>query len=671
MAWNSFKSIALSFLCVSTLSVANAYADVPLPLEVHTVASATSIVPAEHTFTVSLAGTYQLTLTDFGASATPAVPMNALKLIVTSGATKVGTELDAAGTMTFPATPGDYVIHLVGTAGGPGSGQIGIHINDSTNTATYDFNDALALPPDAIPNGGSGIDDTFTVPTSGNFQVTLSDLQLPQALNTLTLALVQEGGALVTTLLTAGSTSVALQSGVNYRIFAIGSIGSVTPPPLNAGLFGVSVTPAGSTTPVYAKTVPVGAVTLIGSPMLTAGSYSLNASDLQFPSALSQFGVAVALNGQAVVALNASGTQTFTAIAATYQVFALGVAPAAGMGSYSVAVQSAQGPALSVARAVVDPASTARAYSFDATAASGQTYAFDLADFGYPAQFLSLKAAVVQAGTLVTGSQLTIGTSGAIPSATGTVNITPAAGPLSLLVFAQPAASTATTAAAGLFGIDLTVSGAAPVFETTQGVGQLFSVRKVSILTAGSYAVTVGDVGFPAVFQNLAAIVTRGTSRVGSIYGGGTFGFPAVVGDYYVNFVAQPTGTIQAGTYSMLVETAPAPTLTFTSDVSSVTSGGTVTLNWTGGNVASCTASNGWSGSKPASGQFTSGALTATTTFALSCDGPGGTAANSVTVTVTDPPAPAKSGGGGGAIRPELLVFLLGVMLLRRRMFSC
>jgi hypothetical protein len=457
---------------------------------------------------------------------------------------------------------------------------------------------------------------------------------------------------------------------VNYRIFAVGSIGHPDPLPLNAGLFGVSVTPAGSATPVYAKMVPVGAVTLLGSPMLVAGSYSLTASDLQLPAALSQFGAVVALNGQSVAALTATGTQTFTAIAATYQVFGLGVAQAAGTGSYSVAVQSAQGPALSVARAVVDPASTARAYSFDTTVASGQTYAFDLADFGYPAPFVSLSAAVVQGGTLVTGSQLNIGTSVANTPATGTTNITPAAGPLSLLVFAQPAASTATTAAAGLFGTDLTVSGAAPTFETTQGVGQLFSVRKISILTAGSYAVTVADVGFPAAFQNLAAIVTRGTSRIGSIYGGGTFGFPAVLGDYYVNFVAQPTGTDLAGTYSMLVQTAPTPTLTFTSDESSVTSGGTVTLKWTGGNVTSCTASNGWSGSEPASGQFTSGALTVTTTFALSCDGPGGTAANSVTVTVNPLPAPGKS-GGGGAIRPEVLVFLLGVILLRRRIFPC
>jgi hypothetical protein len=668
MSWSSFRSIALSVLCVPALSVVDAYADTPLLDEVHTVASASSPIPAEHTFSISVAGNYQLTLTDFGATATPTpVPLAAVALAITSGGTLVGKPLSAPGTLQFAATPGDYVVHVVGTLGAAGSGQIGIHISDATNTAVYDFSDSLSLPADAIPNGGAAIDDSFTVATSGSYQVVLNDLQFPQALTTLTLAVVQQGGGLVTTLAAAGSATVALQSGVTYRIFAVGSL---DPSLLNAGLYGASVTPAGGGAPAYAKTVPVGAVTLLASPTLTAGSYTLSTSDLQIPTALAQFGVAVSFNGQAVAKLTATGSQPFTATAATYQVFAIGVAPAAGMGSYSVTLQSGQSTVLSVARAVIDPTSTGKAYSFDATAASGQTYAFDLADFGYPAPFVALNAALVQNGALVTGSQLSIGTSVANAPATGTANVTPAAGPVSLLVFAQPAVATSTTAAAGLFGVDLTTSGGSSVaFETTQGVGQLFSVRKISIVTPSSYQVTVGDVAFPAAFQNLAAIVTRGTSRVGSIYGGGAFGFPAVVGDYYVNFVAQPTGTFQAGTYSMVVMTAPTPTLAFTSSAASVTSGGTVTLTWTGGNVSSCTASNGWTGSQAVSGTFTSGALTAATTFALSCDGPGGTVANSVTVTVDAPPPPSKC--GGGALRPELLLVLLGLLLLRRRSFPC
>lgn len=665
MSWKSFRSPAVAFIFASAFTTTSAHADAPLLSEVHTVALANAVVPAEHTFTVSSGGngdTYTLTLTDFGATAATPVPLQAVKLAVTSGGTLVGTPMTAAGSTSFKVATGDYVIHVVGTLGDPGSGHIGIHITNSANDTVYDFADDLAPPPDAIPLGGSGIDDTFTVPASGNYQVTLSDLQLPQALSTLTLAMVQEGGSLITTLPAAGSVTVALQSGVNYRVFAVGSVNA---PLINAGLFGANITPAGSTAPVYSKTVPVGAVTLLGAPMLTATNYTLTASDLQLPSGLQQFGAVVSLNSQAVATLNTTGTQTFAASAATYQVFGVGVVPAASLGSYTVNLKSAQDTVLNVARAVVDPATTDHAYSFDSTLQTGQTYAFDIGDFSYPAPFTTLTAAVVQNGALVTGSQLTIGTSVANAPATGTANVAVAAGPVSIIVFAQSA-----TASAGLFGVDLTAGGTA-AFATTQGVGQIFSVRKLTIVTAGRYAVTVGDVEFPAKFANLAAIVTHGTSRVGSIYGGGTFGFSAVAGeDYAVNFVAQPTGQDQAGTYSMVVATAPTPTLDFSATPTSVSSGGSATLKWTGTNVTSCTASNGWSGSKSAADSFPTGALTATTIYVLSCDGPGGPVSQTVTVTVNSASAPAKS-GGGGAIRTDILLVLFGLLLFRRRIFPC
>ncbi len=51
----------------------------------------------------------------------------------------------------------------------------------------------------------------------------------------------------------------------------------------------------------------------------------------------------------------------------------------------------------------------------------------------------------------------------------GTANVKLAAGPVSLLVVAQAAAS------GGLFGVDLTPSGGSAAFATTQGVGQLFA----------------------------------------------------------------------------------------------------------------------------------------------------------------------------------------------------
>jgi hypothetical protein len=87
----------------------------------------------------------------------------------------------------------------------------------------------------------------------------------------------------------------------------------------------------------------------------------------------------------------------------------------------------------------------------------------------------------------------------------------------------------------------------------------------------------------------------------------------------------------------------PAPTLNFTATPSTVTAPGTTNLQWTSTSATGCTASGGWTGSKSASGSQTSAALTANTTYTLTCTGAGGTVARSASVTVTQAPAPAPT----------------------------
>ena len=83
----------------------------------------------------------------------------------------------------------------------------------------------------------------------------------------------------------------------------------------------------------------------------------------------------------------------------------------------------------------------------------------------------------------------------------------------------------------------------------------------------------------------------------------------------------------------------PPPTITIAATPSQVPQGGTAMLSWSSANATSCSASGGWSGSKPLSGSQVTAALSQTTTFVLSCSGAGGTASRSTTVTVTVPPA--------------------------------
>lgn len=90
------------------------------------------------------------------------------------------------------------------------------------------------------------------------------------------------------------------------------------------------------------------------------------------------------------------------------------------------------------------------------------------------------------------------------------------------------------------------------------------------------------------------------------------------------------------------VSVTPAATITsFTATPSSIAYNASATLNWSTSNATSCTASNGWSGTKATSGGAgeSTGALTSNRTYGLTCTGPGGTSAlSNVTVTVASAP---------------------------------
>ncbi|HVZ35731.1 MAG TPA: hypothetical protein VG963_25065, partial [Polyangiaceae bacterium] len=80
--------------------------------------------------------------------------------------------------------------------------------------------------------------------------------------------------------------------------------------------------------------------------------------------------------------------------------------------------------------------------------------------------------------------------------------------------------------------------------------------------------------------------------------------------------------------------TTPQPTIAISADPAQVSLQGSTTLQWTATHATSCTASDGWSGSKPISGTETVGPLAATTTFTITCSGDGGSVSKSTTVTI-------------------------------------
>jgi hypothetical protein len=88
---------------------------------------------------------------------------------------------------------------------------------------------------------------------------------------------------------------------------------------------------------------------------------------------------------------------------------------------------------------------------------------------------------------------------------------------------------------------------------------------------------------------------------------------------------------------SAQVTPAPSATATLTANPVRVQTGDTAFLTWSSTNATACTASGGWSGPEPTSGNASTGALSTTTTFTLTCTGGGGSSLASVVVTITNP----------------------------------
>ena len=98
------------------------------------------------------------------------------------------------------------------------------------------------------------------------------------------------------------------------------------------------------------------------------------------------------------------------------------------------------------------------------------------------------------------------------------------------------------------------------------------------------------------------------------------------------------TGFGRSATQSATVSvTSLAPTVSISAGPSTIASGGSSTLTWSSTNATACTASGGWSGSKGTSGTQSTGALTNSATYTLTCLGPAGSAAQSTTVSVKAP----------------------------------
>jgi plastocyanin len=636
MRRSSVKLAAL-MLCSSVGGLARA--DVLLD-QTDAVGLPTVAAPSIHRFTAAAAQALTVTLTDFQAPAA----FGALQIAVTMGDVLVGSaSVDATthtATVAVPAAAGNYVLFVVGTpATTQGFGSFGVCVSlasDATHAciAEDSYSDSLTTPSPPSSAISSLLNTVFTTSAlGGTYTLTLTDDAFPVALNSVSAGVFQGTTPIAVDIPAGTPTALPLVANAPYQLLAAAAANSTTP----AGLYGIRITdPSGVA--VFDRSLPVGSLadgTFLNNP--TAQALTLTLSDYAYPATLATLGAAVTFGGgPALGKLTAAGTvSNIFAPEGSLQVWTYAAA-GAQPGVYGLNLASSSSTLLSTTT-VVNPgnASAAGNFAFTVDLPAAGTYQLSVADFQFPGALTSLSSTIAQNGAVLT------------QNAGGT--FTAAAGVAIIEVDAQPPQS-----GSGIFDVSVQTTGASPqiLLDQTQAVGGLFNTQTLNLGTTGGYNVTLTDLEFPQDFQDLAVVVSQGSQILGKIYGGGTFGFTGTPGAKYVfTFVATPKATSASasivpdyGLYSLNVASTP-PTVMFSSSASTVTAGGAVTLTWSSTNATTCTASGGtgWTGSEMTSGSLAV-SVGATETLTLTCTGPGGTAAQSVTVTVTPPSG--KSGGG-------------------------
>lgn len=616
-------------------------------------AAAAARLPPAQTFTATANGSLTLTLTDLGASQGGATPFTALRALVSLGGVRVAS-LDAAGSVSFDAQPGTYKVHVVGNV----PAQFGLfraEVRNAGGSELLVFSDDISAASIASPPVPPRV-----ALQPGTYQVSLHDRAFPAALQSIDLLILRVGGDPALILpgpcaATACSGSFTVTTAGDYDLI----VGATAAAGANAGLYTLSVTgPAGGAV-VEANAYPVGtlaAADLIDLPQ--TGSYTLRLADVASLSAPLAELRAVLTQGATVLASRSGTGEVVTggAQAGAAGLFLYSRPGVGGVGAFSARLLAASGQTVfEDARPVplgINAARTGAGYRYLVNVPGNGSYQFVLKDHNLPATLAGLSAFIVQNGTIAQSLGL---------PGNATVNL--AAGSAFVVVTAAKAAT-----GSGLFGLSLALDPAAPLLAETQGIGELYGTRAVTIPAAGSYDLTAADLAFPTGLQEFAVAVTRGPELISQLFGGGTVTFDTQPGTHSISVLAKPATAADYGAWGFEVAaTPPPPTVSLDSSAASVPNQGTVTLAWSSTGATGCTASGGWSGSKAASGTETSAALTAQTTFNLLCTGPGGTASDSVTVTIS---TASPNNGGSGSTGAGFLMLcgaLLWSLLGRRR----
>jgi hypothetical protein len=276
-------------------------------------------LPAPVSIPIATGGSITLKLTDLAAPAA----LSSLKAIVAENGS-VLEQASAAGTYSIAATAGTAQLYVVGQPGNGGQGAYEAYFTSGSQVLAD-----IAQP--VLASGASGYAFTTALAAAGTYQVSVNDFKSPVAFSSLSTVAAQQGNALVSAQGTSANFT-AVAAPLNILVFP-----TVSSPSAN-GLFGVTVSAAGSGVVVYQAVQGVGA--LFSSQnvnVTTAGAYDLDLTDFGFPAAMSNLAVIATSGDTVVTTIFGAGQATVNLMPGPYTLSVLAqVGPSANYGLYGL-----------------------------------------------------------------------------------------------------------------------------------------------------------------------------------------------------------------------------------------------------------------------------------------------------------------------------------------------
>ena len=390
----------------------------------------------------------------------------------------------------------------------------------------------------AAANAAAPTQLSFNIPAAQDLIVTLTDLQVPAALVSANLVVTQGAAIAGKAQLAAPATSagVALPAASgDYTLYVFG----VPNPGFSVGTFTACVAPKSSPSNCIQSASLSGNITAhstasdptistLSSSLVvaTAGSYTFNFQDLQFPAPLNMQPNLALFQGSTAISLGIAAGTSLTLNPGTYTLLAIAQADqTAKSGLYGITI-AAPGIAPLLASAV-PVGLTANAEPF--LNSTAQSLTLKVTDYAFPGALAGARALVTTGGSAL----------GMASAAGGAVSFAAPAADLQLWTYGQVGAT------AGTFSAD--VSGTTDLYTVAQGLeptGSTYAYGFVSPpLTAGAYQATAADLQFPSQLSGLSFAVAQNGAILQQSATAASINFNAAAGNVILLVSAQTPGS--------------------------------------------------------------------------------------------------------------------------------